>query len=200
VTDDMAMIYGRENLGFPKKLAETATLERDGTHVSGSVTRKGEVLLQMEAELTRPAHGRDLDWLGPPTTDLDGHPALAVATYLVKHPWAASGRSFDHLPRLVRQVTLFTPRSEVLVGTATLELRSARTDPLGSIPVLDVLGSAYGSFDLAMLPGRNIARVWNLPRFLPHAFYDVDIDDIELDDQHPSRRERRAAWRRMRHY
>lgn len=29
--------------------------------------------------------------------------------------------------------------------------------------------------DLAMLPGRVIARTWNIFRFLPHAFFKMDM-------------------------
>ena len=44
VDDDMAMIGGREIFGYPKKMAEKITLERNGDQVIGSVIRKGTEL------------------------------------------------------------------------------------------------------------------------------------------------------------
>ena len=47
VDDDTALIYGRELLGYPKKMAQFEFKE-DGDHVSASVTRRGIKVLYME--------------------------------------------------------------------------------------------------------------------------------------------------------
>jgi acetoacetate decarboxylase len=50
VDDDTALIYGRELLGFPKKMAEIA-LEERGDRVTGTVRRKGTEVLRIEGTL-----------------------------------------------------------------------------------------------------------------------------------------------------
>jgi len=49
VDDDTALIYGRELLGYPKKMAEISFEERDN-YVSASVVRRGIKVLSMEGE------------------------------------------------------------------------------------------------------------------------------------------------------
>ena len=49
VDDDTAMIYGRELLGYPKKMADIA-FEEDGDNVSASVTRRGVEVLSMQGK------------------------------------------------------------------------------------------------------------------------------------------------------
>ncbi|MCP4706060.1 MAG: acetoacetate decarboxylase family protein, partial [candidate division Zixibacteria bacterium] len=47
--DDTALIYGRELLGFPKKIGDF-TFNEKGDHISASVTRRGVKLISIEAE------------------------------------------------------------------------------------------------------------------------------------------------------
>ena len=56
VDDDMAMAGGREVFGYPKKMAESISLEREGSRVIGSAVRKGTEILRIEAE-TKTAEG-----------------------------------------------------------------------------------------------------------------------------------------------
>ncbi len=49
VDDDTALIYGRELLGYPKKMGDF-TFEENGDHVSASITRRGVTVLRMELE------------------------------------------------------------------------------------------------------------------------------------------------------
>ena len=53
VNTDEALIPGREVAGWPKRLAEV-TWERDGNAFSGTVTRWGERILELEGELSGP--------------------------------------------------------------------------------------------------------------------------------------------------
>lgn len=50
VDEDTALILGREFLGFPKKLADI-TLDVDANHAVGTVTRRGEEVMRLEADL-----------------------------------------------------------------------------------------------------------------------------------------------------
>ncbi len=60
VTDDTALIAGREVYGFPKQIAERIELSRSASAVVGSVVRKGTEILRIEATLTGPASADDL--------------------------------------------------------------------------------------------------------------------------------------------
>lgn len=183
VDNDTAMIGGREHLGFPKKMADRITLDRDGPHVTGSVVRNGVELLRIEGEFTDPQRP-GIHLLGAPAADLDGRPCEKAVSYLFKYFPAADGGPFEHAPRLIRQVTLVRPRPGQLTGAAKLELSSTRTDPLGDIPVRQVIDTGYGMFDNTMLPGRVVRRIHNQWRFLPKSLFKndayalVDLDSL----------------------
>ena len=49
VDDDTALIYGRELLGYPKKMG-TFTFNEEGNKISASVTRRGITVLEMKGE------------------------------------------------------------------------------------------------------------------------------------------------------
>jgi acetoacetate decarboxylase len=49
VNDDTAMIYGRELLGYPKKMADIV-FEEDGDSINASVTRRGVKVLSMQGK------------------------------------------------------------------------------------------------------------------------------------------------------
>ncbi len=197
VDDDMAMVGGREQFGFPKKIA-AITLDRENDHVVGSVVRQGTEILRLECELTDPATDQLLEPFGAPAVDLDGRPCLKGVSFLFKHSPSPSGRSMDYVPRLVRQVTLLRLREGARTGQGRVELTSSGTDPLGAVPVRDVVTFVYGLFDNDMLPGRVVARAWNLPRFLPHAFFKMDFFAYALGVGAPARQSprQRAARRK----
>jgi acetoacetate decarboxylase len=180
VDDDMAMIGGREVFGYPKKMAERITLVRHGDHVVGSVIRRGTEIIRIEADLGDEVTHPALDHLGPPTTDADGRPAREVVSFLYKFFPSPDTRGFDYIPRLIRQPNLFRPRPGVRMGEGALHLRSSVRDPLGELPVLKVLDSFYGQFDNTMLPGEVVGHAWNLPHFVPHAFFKTDTPACRL--------------------
>lgn len=203
VDNDMAMIGGRERFGFPKKLADQITLERDQGHVVGRVVRHGEEILHLEAELTSDIDIGDLGGLArTEAQDLEGNPVVPFVSFLFKHFPAADGSGFEYPPRLVRQVTLFRPRDGLRTGAGKIELGTAPADPLGDIPVRDIAAVAYGTFDNVMLPGRIVSKVRNPIRFAPHAFFSTDtLATIDLSARPPlSRRARRRLRKRATSY
>ncbi len=173
VDDDTAMIGGREQFGFPKKMAGRITLDRDGPHVAGSVVRNGVELLRIEGEFVDPQR-TDVHLLGAPAADLDGRPCEKAVSFLFKYFPAADGGPFEHSPELIRQVTLARPRPGQLTGTVKLELSSTASDPLGEIPVRQIVDAGYGVFDNTMLPGRVVRRVYNQWRFVPKSLFKND--------------------------
>lgn len=200
VDDDTALIGGREQYGFPKKMANIS-LDRRGSHVVGSVVRNEVEILRIEGEFVdeqtpgaRPIFQRALD--------LDGHPCHKAIAFLFKHFPAADGGAFETAPRLVRQVTFFRPRPGLLAGAGKVELGTSTTDPLGEVPVRAIQGAWYGVYDNTMLPGRVIHRVHNPLPFLPYSLSTADgpalIDLERLPDLSWSERVRQR--RRLRGY
>jgi acetoacetate decarboxylase len=186
VDDDMAMIGGREQFGFPKKMADCISLERDGTRVCGSVVRHGVEILHIEGD-ARKEVVPEPRWGIREVRDLEGRPAMASTSFLFKYSPAAKGGLFAHLPQLVRQVTLMAPSEGTIEGVegAKLELVSSHVDALGEIPVYGILSASYGLFDLTMLPGKVLRRV-NPWAFAPYATFKNDyfahVDPNTLPD------------------
>lgn len=181
VDSDMALIGGREQFGYPKKIAEEISLERSGEHVIGGVVRRGVEVLHIEAELTDRVNLAALDTIGPQVSDLEGLPCRKVVSFLFKFSRSPGGRGFDFVPRLVREALLFRPRDDLMSGTGKLEMASSPYDPLGDIPVRDLMDVTYGTWDNDMLPGRVVARVRNPLAFARHALFKEDFAGWFLD-------------------
>lgn len=204
VDNDMAMVGGREQFGYPKKIAEQITLKRAGDQVIGRVVRRGVELLHIEAELTDPVSATTLDSIGPLVDDLEGRPCRKGVSFLFKFFPSPDRRGFDYVPRLVREVVLFRPRDDLMGGAGKLEMASSPYDPLGEVPVLELMHVGYGTWDNDMLPGRVVARVKNPLGFARHAMFKQDYFGWSLDrNEIPSplkRRERVQRWKAIQEY
>jgi acetoacetate decarboxylase len=106
-----------------------------------------------------------------PAVDPDRRPCEKLVSFLVKYFPAADGGPFDHSPELVRQLTLLRPRPGQLTGAAKIELSSTTTDPLGEIPVREIVAAGYGVFDVMLLPGRVVRRIYNRGGSCPSLFF-----------------------------
>jgi acetoacetate decarboxylase len=186
VDEDMAMIGGREIYGYPKKMAEKISLERNGDHVIGSVIRKGTELIRMECQLEKEAPGDILGNLASVTEDWEGVKCYKFISFLFKHFLSPGSDSFDYFPRLVREAILFRPTGNLKIGTGNVTLRSSACDPLGEIPVESVSIMMHGFFHNSMLPGKVVGRVWNPFRFLKHAFFKIDYIPELLENFDPN--------------
>jgi Acetoacetate decarboxylase (ADC) len=207
VTEDMAMIGGREVHGFPKKIAEEISLEREGDRVSGRVVRRGTEILRITCELKERGQLSDMSKYMSGTAesvvkDLKGKECLKMVSFLFKHFPASNMMLFDYIPRLVRQVSLFRPREDLMMGEGEVVVTSSPRDPLGEVPVRGVEVVGYGTFDNDMLPGRVVARTWNIMKFLPHAFFSMDSFAVspEPSGPPPTFGERMRRRRQMRKY
>lgn len=195
VDDDTMMVTGREQFGFPKKMAEQITLDRDGGHVVGSVIRKGTEILRLEGEFADEVDlSRSL--FGEPAVDPQGRPCEKFVSFLFKFFSSAAGdRPFEWAPLLVRQVTLMRPRPGVLAGAGKVVLTSTAVDPLGDIPVRDIVDATYGVFDNTMLPGQVVGRIHNPLRFAPYSMFKTDVFGILDFAELPQ-----LGWRQRRRY
>jgi acetoacetate decarboxylase len=178
VDDDMAMAGGREAFGYPKKMAESISLETVGSKVIGSAVRKGTEILRIEAEPKTAEGFEKLAMTGVP--DSNGARSFEVTAYMFKHFTAPSMRGFDYLPRLVAEPIVLRPRPDVRFGDGTVTLTSSPFDPLGEVPVVEMVTCAYGLHDNTMLPGKVVGRVWNPFAFAKHAFFKVDVVPVKL--------------------
>ncbi len=132
VDDDTALIYGRELLGYPKKLAEI-TFDEYADGIEASVTRRGTQVLAMRAE-------RGGAQASPP-------PVFDHKTFNV----GGMGQHFALNP-----VWLLRPLEEIhesFEAHVTVTLQDSEFDPVarlvagepasGRIAVTDILGSKY---------------------------------------------------------
>jgi acetoacetate decarboxylase len=132
VDDDTALIYGRELLGYPKKLAQIDFKETPG-EISASVTRRGVKVLSMAGKR------------GPSQSVPD--PVFDVKTFNV----GGMGQSFA-----VNLVWLFRPIEvihEAYDADVTVKLEESELDPLttfiepgvirGRMAFIDIIASYY---------------------------------------------------------
>jgi acetoacetate decarboxylase len=197
VDDDMAMISGRENFGYPKKLAEQIKLEKEARRVVGSVIRKGVEILRLECQLENEASAEALKYLGEPALDWDGTPCYKLISFLYKYFQSPDGKRFDYLPRLVREPVLFRSTGKIEQGAGKVILTSSPVDPLGEVPVKEVVVMLYGKWHNTMLPGKVVARAWNPLKFARHAFFKTDLIPTLLKHYDPNQTDKKKSIMRL---
>jgi acetoacetate decarboxylase len=185
VDDDTALVSGRESFGYPKKMADKITLEKDDKHVFGSVVRKNVEILRIEGTLGEEDNGSIFGSFAKSTTDWNGVPCYRVLSFLFKYFFSPSGTSFDYFPRLVREPVLFRPQGKIVGVSGKVALSSTPFDPLGEVPVGDIVNILYGKWHNTMIPGKVVARVWNPLKFLKHAFFKADLLPVLLSNYDP---------------
>lgn len=175
VTNDIALILGREIFGYPKKMA-TIHLKRDGNEVEGWTERHGVRLVDLRARLTGTSN--DEAAMGTIKARLDSNPDSVTFNY--KYFQAPDGKGFDYEPRLVREVVRLS-RKSVEFAQAEVILGSSDHDPWGEIEIVRVLGAAYITGNLTMLPGAVVATIGQ-DEFAPYAFAKVDAFPSEVTE------------------
>lgn len=159
VTNDMAMIGGRETYGFPKKIAEKISVEREENKVTGVCIRKGIPIMTIKVNLTGPVEPESL----PP----------AKPNYLFKHFQDPRLSTFDYKPRLVKQSNEID-WGKVEIGEGELKLAKSEYDPICEIPIEEVLMAGYTrGLEIRMHPGEVVAEVDPI-EFMPYSFIKGD--------------------------
>jgi acetoacetate decarboxylase len=159
VTNDMALIGGREIYGFPKKIAETIHVKREGNKVTGVCIRKGIPIITIKVNLTGPAEPGAIPPAGP--------------NYLFKHFQDPRLDRFDYNPRLVKQRNQ-TDWGKVELGEGELTFAKSKYDPVNEIPVEEVLMAGYTKgMEIRMQPGEIVAEVDPI-KFKPYSFISGD--------------------------
>ena len=153
---DLAVIFGREGLGEPKKLGVTTAELNDGKFV-GTVSRFGQELLRVEADV-----------LGPAPEPIVGD---ALDNFHSKHAIKADGSGITDADLILSHFDCKTQNTTIMQPTK-VQLNDSPFDIYGQIPVVKPVASFYADFDmvgsakyLAKVPGDD---------FLPWAFFKHD--------------------------
>jgi acetoacetate decarboxylase len=174
VTEDMALIGGRETFGFPKKMADEISLERTENGVQGRCVRRGIELVKLSMPFEEEVEAeKAAEMLGALTSQEPGE-GWKTISYNFKFFQSPRLTGFDSKPRLVKQVTTFKPSSKIKLSSSfDLKLKSSDSDPLAEIPVKEPLMGLYGVFNNTMHPGEVIAEVEE-EQFRRYAFFKQD--------------------------
>jgi acetoacetate decarboxylase len=155
MSTDVAIIFGRELYGEPKKQG-VVRLETDGGVIRGTIERMGVPYLSVEARLTE-----TVPVGGPSATD----------RFHFKFMHSAAGRGLEFDPILVHVHFTNTLRL-IRRGEGRVIFKRSHHDPLSEIEVVTPLGAIYTEGDFIARAGR-IATV-EKDRFLPYAFQNID--------------------------
>jgi acetoacetate decarboxylase len=126
VDNDIAMAAGREVYGYPKKIAGSITLTRQGNHVKGTCIRRGIPIIEITADIQAPFPE---EFTGSPHFVLKAFPSLDAI-------------SVDDHPRLIRHQSKID-YGPIEIGSGTLTLQKSHKDLLHEIPVNEVTMTAY---------------------------------------------------------
>ncbi len=171
VTSDMALIYGREIFGFPKKIGDIH-YKKDGDTIEGWTERGGPRFMEISARLTGNFNDPAMqDLLAATPMSEDG--SMTFTTYNFKYFPAPEGDgAFDYNPRLVKQDTVFRPK-EMQFGEAEIAFKPSDNDPWEEVEIVKILGAIYMRGNNTMLPGKVVAEV-KPTDFAPYAFIKID--------------------------
>jgi len=155
MSTDVAIIFGRELFGEPKKQARVM-LQSDGDVLRGSLERFGVPYIQLEARMTE-----NVPVTGP----------IASARFHFKFMHSANGRGLEFDPILV--LAEFRNEAKVIRrGTGKVTFAQAHHDPLKEIEIVEYRGATYMEADI-YAQARAIGKV-EASRFLPYAFQNID--------------------------
>lgn len=158
MSTDIAIMFGRELYGEPKKQARI-TLEREGRQVTGRVERYGVQYIELAATLDE--------------TGAAGHGEGSTFHYKYLHSADGLGFDFDPLLIHIRTESRWTLLER---GRGALTFRDSPHDPVADIPIVSVLGASYTEGEVATF-GRTLCRV-DPEAFLPYSFGKIDAMDL----------------------
>lgn len=170
VTNDMALIGGREIWGYPKKIADIV-FYREGQSAGGWGERHGSRYLSVQVDLT----GRPNTLDAPDAfTQVFGPPQPISVTYDYNFKFFPSPdwQGFDFAPRLVRGENAFQLQA-IEFGEATVTLKPSELDAWSEVEVVRVLGAAYMKGNLSMRKGMVVAEA-DPEAFRPYSLAHLD--------------------------
>jgi hypothetical protein len=130
------------------------------------VERKGVRFIELE--FTHDEQAMDESFKSLIQQSLAFYQETGTGTYLFKSFGAPDDQLFDYPPRLIRQNTVFRPKT-IEWGTAKVNLRHSDLDPWDEVEVVNPIGAMRIIGDNTMLPGQVLTEVDSLG-FTPYAF------------------------------
>ena len=161
VTGDLAMAGGREEFGYPKKMANIV-LKRRGKNIEGRVERHGLRFFQVRAKMSGKPNTEEFQELMLKETGQEG-----TVTYNFKYFLAPDGSGFDYNPRLVRERVIMRP-SVTEFGEVEVTMSPSDYDPWSEVEVVRMLGAVYTKGNNTMLRGKVVAETDPIA-FMPFA-------------------------------
>lgn len=168
VTDDIALIGGRETFGFPKKIG-AIELNREGNYVNGWSERHGVRFFELKATLSGKFNTQDAQ-------DIFGHVFVPEANnvfYNFKHFSSPDWNTFDYNPRLVKEDVKVRQRKSMEIGEAQVLLQPSDYDPWIEVEIVRVFGAVHTKSDFSMQKANVVAEV-DPATFTPYAFMKID--------------------------
>lgn len=153
---DLAVIYGREGLAEPKKLGVT-TVHDDGKKYIGSVSRFGQEVLRIEA---------DIKGAGP-----EGIGGGSMDNFHFKYSIKADGSGLEPI-HLIDSHFDNIATDPVIMENCTVKLTDTPFDIYGQIPVKEVVACFAATLDMRG-SAKYLAEV-DEEEFLPYAFFKHD--------------------------
>jgi acetoacetate decarboxylase len=146
VNDDTAMIYGRELLGYPKKMADIP-FDDDGKKITASLTRRGVKVISVSAERVKKE-----DNPGPVLQIKTFNIGGMLQSYFVNPIWMFKPREIIH-ESYTAKATLdimhsdYDPIRDLIAGYShPMDARIAKTDILGSRMIFPVGLTGWRTF------------------------------------------------------
>jgi len=170
VTNDMAMVYGREYYGYPKKMAEVH-IKQNSDAFEGWTERRGYRFMEIRARLNGKFNDPEAEKRQSQHANKDGSVSGIAFTYRF-FPVPGGGLA-DYNPWLVQQETIFRPKT-IQFGEAEITFQHSPHDPWAEVEVVKMLGAVYMVGDNSMLSGQTVAQVDPI-KFAPHAFIRTDM-------------------------
>ncbi|MEH6550147.1 MAG: acetoacetate decarboxylase family protein [Pseudomonadales bacterium] len=168
VTNDMAMAGGREQWGYPKKMANIS-FERNGDTVEGFTERHGIKFMKVKAKLSGKVNNDNAAMDELLAFGINPKGQFSEMAFNFKHfPSPDPDEAFDYPPRLVTGETVFRPKTFIF-SEAEIELTPSEFDPWHQVPVKRMLGGFYTVGDNTMMNGKVLAEVGSI-EFAPYSF------------------------------
>jgi acetoacetate decarboxylase len=159
VDNDMGLIAGREVFGYPKKIAEKIYVTRKDDTVTGECVRKGVPLYKMSIDLKE-----QLTEKTPPAPN-----------FLIKFFPGCDYLSVDRGCYLMRQVNP-GEGGKWWQGDGELELNSSKDDPLGDVPVEEVVAYLYGEGTTIIMQAAEFLAEVDPKEVYPYLFFKYDFE------------------------
>ncbi|MGE5123599.1 MAG: acetoacetate decarboxylase family protein [Acidobacteriaceae bacterium] len=170
VTDDMAMAGGREQFGFPKKMAQIELI-RKGEKFHGYAERKG--VRFFELEFTKDEQSVADIFKNSIQQSLAFHQEPGSCSYLIKSFLAPDDQIFDYSPRLIRQNTAFRPKT-IEWGQAQIKFERSNSDPWYEVEVINLIGAMRIVGNNTMHSGHVLTEISKM-EYAPYAFIKWDM-------------------------